>query len=244
MSYCSNCGGRLNDNGLCPNCGGVSETKIAPEEKESTEVVACLRALFSASPLKGVERAARTCSASVWVTFGSVFVLTAIMSIFAVFVSLPPTVFHGLLDKDMAQAMERAGSGESPESIMPAFTSLLIYAAAMAIFSLLTITVMTSLLFMLAKERPAFSQALNISAFSTLPLSVCALIALPVSILSVPFSVALLVMGFAVAVVMYYFGVQKASEFDRSPFWFFVLAVFVGGLLISLFSMILTMLIF
>lgn len=243
MSYCSNCGGRLNDSGLCPNCGGVSQTKIAPEEKESTEVVACLRALFSAAPLKGVERAARTRSASVWVTFGSVFILTAIMIEFAVFTSLPPNVFHGLLDSDMSHAMERAGAGD-PEKIMPAFATLLAYSAVMAIFTLLAFTMMTSMLFLLAKEKPSFSQALNITAFSTCPFSVSALLALPISILSVPFAAGLLLVGFAVTVVMYYFGIQKASEYDRSPFWFFVLGIFVTELLISLFSMVFTMLIF
>lgn len=243
MSYCSNCGGRLNDSGFCPNCGGVSETKIAPEEKESTQVVACLKALFSASPLRGVERAARTRSASVWVTFGSVYILTAIITQFAVFTSLPPNVFHGLLDSDMSQAMERAGAGD-PEKIITAFATLLTYSAAMAIFTLLAFTVMTCLLFLIAKEKPSFSQALNITAFSTFPLSVCALLALPVSILSVPFAVGLLLLGFAVAVVMYYFGIQKASEYDKSPFWFFILGSFVTELLISLFSMVFSMLLF
>lgn len=244
MSYCSNCGGRLNDKGFCPNCGGVSETKITPEEKESTQVTACLKALFSASPLKGVERAARTRSASVWVTFGSIYIVAVIIAIFAVFISLPPTVFHGMLDKDMASAMERAGAGAPPETVMPTFTSLLIYAVTMAVLSLLIITVMTWLLFLLAKEKPSFSQALNIAAFSTFPLSFCALLALPVSILSVPFAVGLLLLGFAVGVVMYYFGIQKASEYEKSPFWFFVLGAFVSELLISLFSIIFTMLIF
>ena len=243
MSYCSNCGGRLNDNGLCPNCGSVSESKIAPEEKESTQVVACFRALFSPSPLKGVERAARTRSASVWVTFGAMYILTAIMIQFVIFTSLPPEVFHGILDKDMARAMERAGAGE-PEKIMPAFASMLTYSAVMAVASLLAVTVMTSMLFVIAKEKPSFSQALNITAFSTFPLSLCALLALPVFILSIPFAVGLLVVGFAMGVVMYYFGIQKASEFDKSPFWFFVLGTFVSVLLLSLLSMVLSMLIF
>lgn len=244
MSYCSNCGGRLNDNGLCTNCGGVSKTKITPEEKEVTEVAACLKALFSGSPLNGVERAARTRSASIWVTFGALYIVTTIMAQVGFFTSMPPTVLHGMLDKDMALIMESAGAGEAAEKVISAFASLLGYSAAMSVLSLIFISIMTSLLFLLAKEKPSFSQAMNISAFSTLPVSVCALLSLPVSLLSVPFAAGILLLGFAMAVVMYYFGVQKASEYNRSPFWFFVIAMFVGVLVLWLFSMIFTMLIF
>lgn len=244
MSYCSNCGGRLNDNGLCPNCGGVSKAKIPPQEKQTTEVLACLKMLFSRSPLKGVERAARTRSVSIWVTFGALYIITTIIGQISVFTSLPCTVLHGIFDKKMAQALSRIGTGEPLETIMPTFVSLTVYSAAMSLLSIVLISVMTWLLFLLAKERPSFSQALNISTFSMFPLSVCILISMAVSILSVPFTVGILVMGLLMSVIMYYFGIQKASEYKTSPFWFFVLAVFVGELILSLFSMIFTMLIF
>ena len=244
MSYCSNCGGRLNDNGLCPNCGSVSKTKITPEENEVTEVAACLKALFSASPLNGVEKAARTRSASVWVTFGALYIVTTIMAQVCFFTSMPPTALHGMLDKNMAHIMEIAGTGASPEKVMPAFASIVGYSAVMSLLSLILISITTSLLFLPAKEKPSFSQAMNISTFSTLPVSVCALLSLPISLLSVPLAAAVLLPGLAMASIMYYFGVQKASEYDRSPFWFFVIAMFVGELVLWSLSMIFTMLIF
>ena len=244
MSYCSNCGGRLNDNGQCPNCGGVSEAKITPEIKEIPDVLACVKGLFSETPLSGVERAARTNSASVWATYGAIFMITTIIAQISLFTSLPPSALHGLLDKNMAHMMEQTVQGTPPEHLIPAFAELFGYAAAMSLVALLIVACMTTLTFILAEERPTFSQALNITTFSTLPLSVCCLITLPVSLLSVPFAAGILLMGFAASVVMYYFGLQKAAQFTKSPFWLFVLAIFIGELLLSLFSLLFTILIF
>ena len=56
MSYCSNCGGRLGDNGVCPNCGGMSEANVKPAQMEDSDVLGCVKAFFSESPLKGVEK--------------------------------------------------------------------------------------------------------------------------------------------------------------------------------------------
>lgn len=244
MSYCSNCGGRLNDNGQCPNCGGVSEARITTEVKETPDVLACCKALLSETPLSGVEHAARTRSASVWVTFGAIYMISTTIAQISVFTSTPPNAFHGMLDRNMARVMERAENGMPPERMVPALAKLFTYSAAMSLVALLVVTLITTLIFLLAEERPTFTQALNITAFCTLPVSVCSLLALPVSILSVPFACGVLLLGFTASVVMYYFGLQKASEFKRSPFWLFILMVFVGELVLTLVSMLLTILIF
>ena len=245
MSYCANCGGRLNDNGQCPNCGGVSEAKIAPEVKETSDVLGCLKALLSESPLSAIERAARSRSASVWVTFGALYLITTIIAQMSMFTSLPPEALRGVLDKGTVQMMAEAGNGAPlPEHMMPAFTEIFAFSVGMSLVTIAVITLMTAMIFVLAEERPTFTQALNISTFATLPLSVCSLIALPVSLISAALGAGILLIGFAAGVIMYYFGLQKASEFKRSPFWLFILMVFVGELVIALFSLIFSTLIF
>ena len=75
--YCSNCGGRLNGKGFCPNCGGMKEANVKPNQKEDSDVLSCVKAFVTDSPMKGVEKAARTRSAAVWVTFGALFIVSA-----------------------------------------------------------------------------------------------------------------------------------------------------------------------
>lgn len=244
MSYCSNCGGRLNDNGLCPNCGGVSQDRIAPEVKETPEVIACLKLLFSDTPLKSAERAARSQSPAIWVIFGAIYMITTVIAQISLFTSLPPGALHGLLDGHMAHTMEMAEKGAPPENVMPAFAAMSGYAAVMSLAALAVAVGMTSLLFVLAEERPSFTQSLNIVTFSALPLSVCSLISMPLALLSVPFSLGIILLGFSGTVILYYFGVQKASRFEKSPFWLFLLAMLIGEVLLALVSLLLTMLMF
>ena len=231
MSYCSNCGGRLNDQGLCPNCGGMSEATVKPKQKNDSEVVECLRETIFASPLKGVEKAARTRSASVWVTFGAAFIISSAAAAFTAVTTLPPAFFGAVYGENVATAVTRSRSAAS-DSMIAAFAGLLGYSVVLSLLSVLAVAMIAAVLFTRAEEKPSVTQALNISTFSLLPLTLCLLIANPLSLLSVSAALSLLLFAFSVSVVMFYFGVQKASVFKKSPFWLFLIAGF--GVLILL----------
>ena len=216
MSYCSNCGGRLGDNGVCPNCGGMSEASVKPSQMEDSDVLDCFKAFFSVSPLKGVEKAARTRSASVWVTFSSLFIVSASALSLAAFGSLSPGFFREICGSRIASVVESI-NGSSGKA-MVSFGMLTAHAAIMAILVLILLTIVTSIAFIHAEEKPSVNQALNIASFALMPLSVTMLISIPIALISTGMSIMLVMLGFMAAAVCHYFGIQKASVFRRSPF--------------------------
>ena len=231
MSYCSNCGGRLNDNGICPNCGGIIEANIKPVKQEDSDVLKCAKAFFTLSPLKGVEEAARTRSAAVWVTFGCLFAVSAVSMSLAAFGTLSPGFFREICGSRIAAAAEK--SAETPIS---SFIGLTAHAAVMALTLLILQAVITRILFTHAEEKPSINQALNIVAMSLLPLSMVMLLVIPAALVSVPFAILLILVGLTASAVSYYFGIQKASAFNRSPFFTMVCAEMVAAAIITLCS--------
>ncbi len=231
MSYCSNCGGRLNDKGICPNCGGLIEANIKPVQKEDSDVLGCIKAFFSDSPFRGVEKAARTRSATVWVTFGSLFVVAASSMSVAAFGSLSSGFFREVCGDRIASAIEN--SSGTP---ILTFTALAAHAALMAMLFVLLLGVVTKVMFLHAEETPSVNQALNIAAISLLPLSVLMLLAIPAALISAPFAVMLIIIGFGCTAIAHYFGVQKASTFKRSPFLTLIVSVVAGAAVLALCS--------
>ena len=242
MSYCSNCGGRLNDNGICPNCGGMSEANVRPVQMEDSDVLGCMKTFFSSSPLKAVEMAARTKSASVWVTFGSLFIVATSAMSLAAFGTLSPGFFREVCGKGIASVIENS-SGSADKAII-AFGKLTAHAAVMSVLVLILLTLMTTIAFIHAEEKPSVSQALNISTFALFPLSAAMLLAIPAAILSPAFGIMLIIIGFSSAAVVHYFGIQKASAFRRSPFLTLLCSAIVAAAIYALCSSCLAMLFF
>ena len=180
MSYCSNCGGRLNDNGICPNCGGMSEANVKPVQMEDSDVLSCIKTFFSDSPLKAVEKAARTRSVSVWVTFGSLFIVSFSAVSLASFGTLSPGFFREICGERIASVIQNS-SGSADQAIV-LFGNLTAHAALMSILLLVLLTLMTKIAFIHAEEKPSINQALNISAFALFPLSVTMLLAIPAAV--------------------------------------------------------------
>ena len=234
MSYCSNCGGRLNDNGVCPNCGGMSEASVKPVQMEDSDVMGCVKAFFSDSPLKGVEKAARTRSVSVWVTFGSLFIVSMSSMSLAAFGTLSPGFFRELCGSRIASVIENF-SGGSGQAIL-SFGMLTAHAAIMAVILLILLAVMTRIAFMHAEEKPSVSQALNIASFALLPLSVTMILTIPATLLSSSFGILILLIGIIASGVAHYFGIQKASVFRRSPFLTLLCSSFVAAAILALCS--------
>ncbi len=242
MSYCSNCGGRLNDNGICPNCGGMSEANVKPVQMEDSDVLSCIKTFFSDSPLKAVEKAARTRSVSVWVTFGSLFIVSFSAVSLASFGTLSPGFFREICGERIASVIQNS-SGSADQAIV-LFGNLTAHAALMSILLLVLLTLMTKIAFIHAEEKPSINQALNISAFALFPLSVTMLLAIPAAIISSAFGILLLLTGFAAAAVAYYFGIQKASAFRRSPFLTLLGSAIVAAAILATCSYCLSMLFF
>ena len=216
MSYCSNCGGRLNDNGICPNCGGVSEANVKPAQADDSDVFGCIKTFFTDSPLRAVEKAGRTRSASIWVTFSSLFIVAASAMSLAAFGTLSPGFFRDVCGSRIASVIEN--SSGSADKAIAAFGKLTAHAAVMSILVLILLTIMTKTAFIHAEEKPSVSQALNISAFALFPLSATMLLAIPAAIVSSVFGIILFLIGFSATAIAHYFGIQKASAFRRSPF--------------------------
>ena len=216
MSYCSNCGGRLNDNGICPNCGGMSESRIHPVRQEDSDVWSCLKHFFTDSPLSAVEKAARTRSATIWVTFGSLFVAAFASTSLAAFGTLNPGLFREICGARVESVIVNS-SGESGSAIRT-FGGLTLHALIMGLLLLVLLAVMASIAFIHAKEKPSLNQALNIAAISLFPLSLTLLLTIPAALLWTPFAVLLTLMGISASAISFYFGIQKASVFSRSPF--------------------------
>ena len=225
MSYCSNCGGRLNDKGICPNCGGMSESSIHPVQQEDSDVWSCVKQFFTDSPLKAVEKAARTRSATIWVTLGSLFVVAFASTSLAAFGTLSPGFFREICGERIESVIINS-SGEAGSAIR-AFGSLTLHSLVMALLLIVMLAVTASVAFVHAKEKPAVNQALNIAAFSLLPLSLMMLLTIPAALLWTPFAVLLTLVGTAASAICFYFGIQKASVFNRSPF----LTVFISGII-------------
>lgn len=243
MSYCSNCGGRLNDNGICPNCGSMSESKIQPGSGKMSEVLNCFKPLFSDRPLTSVENAARTKSASVWIIFGVIFAISSVGIILRTFTSVNANTAALLFGEKISNAIALTQTEISSE-MLSAFVSLLLYSLLISILALIVISLLTLLMFIFAEEKPSFTQALNIVAVSAFPSSICMIIALALSFLYTPLAISIIVAGFSISAISYYFGIQKASSFKKSPFWIFIFCVLSGGILMSLISIVLTKLIF
>lgn len=243
MSYCSNCGGRLNDNGICPNCGSMSESKIQPDSQKISEVLNCFKSFFSSRPLTSVENAARTKSVSVWITFGVLFVISSVGTSLRFFQSIDANTSEALFGEKISNAVSLINSEISGE-MMSAFVSLLLHSTLMSIFSLIIAAAFTLLVFILAEERPSFSQALNIITVAVFPSAICMIIAMAVSFLSLTLSASIIITGWAVSAISYYFGIQKASSFKKSPFIMFFASILSIDVLMCLISMILTKLIF
>ena len=216
MSYCSNCGGRLNDNGICPNCGSMIEANVTPTQKDDYDILGCVKAFFSSSPLKGVEKAARNRSASVWVTFGSLFVVSASAMSLAAFGSFSSGFFRELCGSRIASVVDSLS--ESSDSSIMNFCALTAHAAIISFLALILLTVISMIAFIHADEKPSLNHALNISAFALFPLSIAMLLAIPVALVSTTISIMLVIIGIACTAVSHYFGLQKASVFRRSPF--------------------------
>ena len=232
MSYCSNCGGRLNDKGICPNCGGMSEANIRPVEQEDSDVLSCLKLFFTESPLKAVEKAARTRSAPIWVTFGSLFLVSASAMSLAAFGTLSPGFFREICGPLVESAIIFSSS-----NTIATFGGLALHAAVMAVLLVLLLGIATKVVFLMhAEEKPSFNQAFNIATLSLLPLSAAMLLAIPTALFSTVFAVMLLLIGLCASAVSYYFGIQKASSFARSPFLTLLCAALIGAGVIALCS--------
>ncbi|MBQ9902341.1 MAG: hypothetical protein IJM51_08165 [Clostridia bacterium] len=242
MSYCSNCGGRLGDNGICPNCGGMSEANVKPSQMEDSDVFSCVKSFFSDSPLKGVEKAARTRSASVWVTFGSLFIVSAAAMSLGAFGSFSPSFFREVCGDRMASAIADS-AGSSGQAIL-SFGTLTAHAAIMAMLTVIMLTVSTAIAFVHAEEKPSVNQALNIATFSLLPLSVAMLLSIPVALASSTLGIMLVIIGIIASSVCHYFGIQKASAFRRSPFLTLLCVTVIAAAILALCSDCLAMLFF
>lgn len=240
--YCSNCGGRLNGKGFCPNCGGMKEANVKPNQKEDSDVLSCVKAFVTDSPMKGVEKAARTRSAAVWVTFGALFIVSASAMSLAAFGSMAPGFFREVCGSRIASVI--ANSPSNSERELLSFSELVTHAAVMAILCLVLLTVITQIAFIHAEERPSIHQALNVATFATLPLSLTMLLAIPAALLSIPFAILLIAIGMSASAISYYFGIQKASRFRRSPFLTLFVSAVVAAALLTLCSNGLAMLFF
>lgn len=234
MSYCSNCGGRLNDQGICPNCGGMSESNVTPSKKDDSDVFGCMKTFFTVSPLKAVEKAARTRSASVWVTFSSLFVVAATSLSLAAFGSLSSGFFREISGARLASVVDST-SDISGKAIV-SFGALVAHAAIMAILLIVLLTIMTVAAFVHAEEKPTLNQALNIAAFSLFPLSIAMLIAIPSALLGTPFGIMLVLIGLTATAISHYFGIQKASTFKRSPFLTLLCSAIISAVILALCS--------
>lgn len=242
MSYCSNCGGRLNDKGFCPNCGGMSEANIHPAQQEDSDVLSCLKQSFTDSPLKGVEKAARIRSATIWVTFGSLFIVGFASMSLAAFGTLSPGFFREVCGPRFESVIVNS-SGDGG-SAMRSFGRLTLHAVIMSILILSILAILTRIAFIHAEEKPSVNQSLNIAAFSLFPLTLAIILTIPAALLWTPFAVLLIVAGISASAVSYYFGIQKASAFRRSPFLTLLLSGIVGAGIFALCSFGLSMLLF
>ncbi|MDD6395000.1 MAG: hypothetical protein PUB37_02275 [Firmicutes bacterium] len=238
MSYCSNCGARISDDGVCPNCGSLSETKLRQTQKKVTEVFVCFKSFFSSRPLLAVENAARTKSAFVWVTFGAVYLAAAVASMLRLFTSIDVNIFATMADEKMVSIIT-AANGEISGEMLSAFLTLFGYSILMAVFSMLLIACATMLIFLMAEEKPSFSQALNITTVAAFPTALGMIATFICSFFSVPLAILMLTVGMMASAVSYYFGMQKASSFKKSPFWACFGAFILCGVLMGLFTVIL-----
>lgn len=235
MSYCSNCGARIKDNGICPNCGSVSESKIQPEQKNSAEVLICLRSFFSARPLAAVENAALTKSSPIWVFFGVFFIISCVASSLRILTSFDGDVQAVWLSDKSANVIATLNS-ETSSQMMSVFVSLIGYFLSISLLFFFIAVCITLILFLFASEKPSLSQAMNISAVSLFPLSLGMLVSIGVSFISIPLAIFITAVCALMSSISYYFGVQKVSSFAKSPFWAYFIAILVGGIILMVSS--------
>lgn len=243
MSYCSNCGARINDDGVCPNCGSLSESKLRQTQKKVTEVVVCFKSFFSSRPLLAVENAARTKSAFVWVVFGAMYLVATVAAALKLFTTIDINIFALIADEKMMNTIS-AANGEISGEMLAAFVTLLGYSVLMAAFSVFVLACLTMLVFLMAEEKPSFSQALNITTVAAFPMTLGMVASFICSFLSIPLSILMLTVGLMASAVSYYFGMQKASSFKNSPFWVCFGEFIICGMTMGVFTFILAKLLF
>lgn len=243
MSYCSNCGARINDDGVCPNCGSLSESKLRQTQKKVTEVIVCLKSFFSSRPLIAVENAARTKSAFVWVVFGAIYLIATVTASLKLFTTIDINIFALISDEKMVNTIS-AANGEISGEMLSAYVTLFIYAILMAALSVLVLACITMLIFLMAEEKPSFSQSLNITTVAAFPFALGMIAAFICSFLSIPLAILMLTSGLMASAVSYYFGMQKASSFKNSPFWVCFGGFIACGMLMGVLSVILAKLLF
>ncbi len=243
MSYCSNCGARISDSGVCPNCGSLSESKLRQAQKKVTEVVVCLKSFFSSRPLIAVENAARTKSSFVWISFGAIYLISTVAAALRLFTTIDMNILALIIDEKMLNTLS-AANGEISGEMLAANVTLFFYSVLMATFSILVITSLTMLVFFMAEEKPSFTQALNITTVSAFPMCLGMVASFVCSFFSIPLSILMLTVGLMASGVSYYFGIQKASSFKNSPFWVCLGEFIACGMLMGLFTIVLTKLLF
>ncbi len=227
--YCSNCGARLKSDMTCPVCNGVSEDKLKDQRKKGTGAAACAKAFFSANPLTAVQKAALSNSAAVSVIYFALFFVLSMS--FALVASMRNDLlsYAYIVPVDMSSAVPLLG-GESIDSNLALFLSLFACFALLEVIAVVIAISSTTRLFLMAKEKPSLVQASNMLAVALLPMSLSFVLAIPLSFLSVEMSLMVIMVGLVMSVISYYFGLQKAASFSKSPFWFFFFLILAGGI--------------
>lgn len=244
VSYCSNCGARIKDNGVCPNCGSISESSIPSAQKKSSEILVCIKSFFSSRPLLGVENASRTNASAVWIAFGVIYEVASVIFGTKLLFTPKNIPLIELLLGDKAANAAKTACGEISADMLKSMSLLTVYIVLMSAALFLIISCAVKGIYYLADAKPTFSQALNITAVSIFPLSCALVLAAITSSFSLFLSLVLILAGVTTSAISLYYGIQKAAVFSKSPFWYFAGGCLGCGILFELLSAMLISIIF
>ncbi len=214
--FCTYCGTRFNEFGVCAQCGNLStrQNKVLNKpEPYGKKLLECFRAMFSSSPFNGIENAGRETASTIWPICGGAFVLFVSLAVAGI---LSGFAFAGEI-KGMKEAFTLAAFTGVGSSFFGAFAKVLLTAAALFFAS----AAMLWLPMKLSGESVSYVQLMNVNSFALLPVTLSAFAAFIASFISARFALFLLPVGAFMSVIMLYYAIQKLARFKASPFWCF-----------------------
>lgn len=248
IRYCVNCGTPMNEYGVCPKCGYTVKKRTSATYGSSilqyfTKPKDYFLSLFSASPFNGIENAGRETTHTIWPTYSVAFILLNALGLTKLIITIFNGIIHSLVEvlEPILGSYYYSVESEIFSNINENYHPFGRVFLAMSLISIVILLCSTTLLKLplLNKQNVSFVQLLNLNSFAMTPITIAGVLTFIACLFGAKTGLlgasVFLVTGIFASIITVYYGLQKITRFEKSPFWIF-LGVFAIDIVMVLLS--------
>lgn len=241
--FCFRCGTALDANGNCPKCSAqAQQTNFSAPQQQSynpqqqygapynpapaapagptifTYALDYIKVFFSSKAFSVMDNISKA-RMHIWGVLAPLGVLLATLGVFGIINSVISSIM-GMLG-GYSSLLSLSGASVPGMSSGDNFKIFLYTFLIIAIFFFASAGINT-VFFTLQGKKVSYVTNMNILSAAMLPLALCGAVGFVGSYIHIIVGLVMLFAGVIFKYVMLYYGLQKAADFRRSPFWFFV----------------------